>query len=87
LPAESSTTATTVPLSTLAAPETWTGELIEVLASGVSMMIRPPRGIGVAAAPDWEVGEGLGLAPAAGDPEAALDALPEGEFVWSTNWV
>jgi hypothetical protein len=39
-------------LSTLAVPETWTGDVIELLASGVSMMIRPPPGIGVAVTPD-----------------------------------
>jgi hypothetical protein len=39
-------------LSTLAVPDTCTGEVIELLASGASMMILPPPGIGVAAAPD-----------------------------------
>jgi hypothetical protein len=60
---------------------------MEVLASGLSMMIRPPPGIGVAATPLWEPGEELGLTPAAGDPEAELEALADAELVWSTNWV
>ena len=38
-----------MPLSTLAVPETSTGELIVVLASGLSMMIFRSPGIGVAA--------------------------------------
>src|SRR2546430_10399164 len=59
-PPASSTTATTDPLSTLAVPDTWTGELIPVLESGLSMMVLRPSGMGVAAV----VGRG-GLAGAA----------------------
>src|SRR6266550_59784 len=48
-PAASRTTATTVPLSTLAVPATSTTELIVVLASGLSMMILLPSVGGVTA--------------------------------------
>jgi hypothetical protein len=59
-------------LSTLAAPDTWTGELIAVLASGLSMMIFRLSGIGVAAVVGSE--ELAGEAPALAEGEALADA-------------
>jgi len=83
LPAASSTTATTVPLSTLAVPETGTGELIAVLESGLSMMIFSPSGIGVAAVTGSEELAGVALA----EVEGEAPAVAEGEPLSSTNVV
>jgi hypothetical protein len=49
-------------LSTLAVPDTWTGDVIVVLASGLSMMIFRLSGIGVAAVTGSVVLAGLALA-------------------------
>lgn len=76
LPLASSTTATTVPLSTLAVPETSTGELMGLLPSGLSMMMRSPPAMGVAEAAGcadvFEVSElvavGETVAEAVGEP-------------------
>ena len=84
VPAASSTTATTVPLSTLAAPETWTGVLIEVLASGLSMMILMLPGMGVAAVAGSAALVGVALAPAEGEVPALVEALAEGDPLSST---
>ena len=74
VPEASSTTATTVPLSTLAVPETSTGELIALLPSGLSMMIFRFLGIGVAAVMGREEVSGEVLVAADGEAlaEAAL---------------
>src|SRR5256714_4910381 len=71
-PAASRTTATTVPLSTLAVPATSTAELIVVLESGLSMMILLPSVGGVTVVVGSEEG----------DPEVPADgeALAEGEL-------
>jgi predicted lipid-binding transport protein (Tim44 family) len=89
VPAASSTTATTVPLSTLAVPEIWTGELIVVLASGLSMMIFALSGIGVAAVAGRValVGAALALALALTEAEAAALAEALGEPLSSTKVV
>ena len=80
-PPASSTTATTVPLSTLAVPVTSTGELMAVPPSGLSMMILKLLGMGVAAL--------AGSDELAGNPFVDAEALAEGEpaegdSVWST---
>ena len=49
LPLASLTTAMSAPLATLAVPETSTGELMGLAPSGLSMMIRSPLAMGVAA--------------------------------------
>jgi hypothetical protein len=73
-------------LSTLAAPETWTGELIVVLASGLSMMIFPPPGIGVAAVVGSAELAGAGLAPLEGEAFADEEAA-DGDPLSSTKVV
>ncbi len=85
LPPASSTTATTVPLSTLAVPDTSSGELIAVLESGLSMMIFSPSGIGVAAVTGSEEPAGVALAEVKGEAPALAEAL--GEPLSSTNVV
>src|SRR2546425_7273157 len=70
-PPASSTTATTVPLSTLAVPAISTGELMAVPPSGLSMMILKLSGMGVAAV--------VGSDEPAGDPLVDAEALAEGE--------
>ena len=83
VPPASSTTATTDPLSTLAVPDTWTGELIPVLESGLSMMILRPSGMGVAAV----VGREELAAEALADVEAPALAEALGEPLSNTNVV
>src|SRR6266550_3899759 len=83
-PAASRTTATTVPLSTLAVPETSTGELIVVLASGLSMMIFRSPGIAVAAVAGSAALVGVALALADGEAPALVEALAVGEPLSST---
>jgi hypothetical protein len=73
-------------LSTLAVPETWTGELIVVLASGLSMMIFPPPGIGVAAVVGSVELAGAGLAPVEGEAFAD-EAAAVGDPLSSTKLV
>ena len=75
-PPASSTTATTVPLSTLAVPATSTGELMAVPPSGLSMMILKLFGIGVAAAPGRGelAGEAFGEAEALAEFDAVGDS-------------
>src|SRR6266550_5787708 len=85
VPLASSTTATTVPLSTLAVPDTCRGELIAVLESGLSMMIFNPSGIGVAAVSGREELAGVALAVVEGEAPALAEAL--GEPLSSTNVV
>ena len=77
VPAASSTTATTVPLSTLAVPDTWTGELIAVLASGLSMMIFRSPGIAVAAVAGSDELAGVVLVLADGEAPAFVEALAD----------
>jgi hypothetical protein len=74
-------------LSTLAVPDTWTGELIVVLAFGLSMMIFRLSGIAVAAvAGSVELaGEALALAEAL--LPAFAEALALGVPVSSTKLV
>jgi hypothetical protein len=73
-------------LSTLAVPETSTDALIVVLASGLSMMIFPPSGIGVAAVVGSE--ELSGEAAALADAEALAEGEPAvGDAPESTNVV
>ena len=70
-PLASRTTATTVPLSTLAVPATSTGELTAVPPSGLSMMILKLFRMGVAAV--------VGSEELAGDPSVEAEALAEGD--------
>jgi len=72
-PLASRTTATTVPLSTLAVPATSTGELIAVPPSGLSMMILKLLAIGVAAV--------LGREELAGEAFVEAEALAEADVV------
>jgi len=72
-------------LSTLAVPDTCTGELIEVLASGLSMMIFEPSGIGVAAVAGSV--EPVGVALACAVVVAPALALAVGEPLSSTKVV
>ena len=83
-PPASKTTATTVPLSTLAAPETWIGELIAVLASGLSMMIFEPSGMGVAAVVGSVEPAGVALAPGEAEALALADVPAAGDPLSST---
>src|SRR6266550_2165551 len=85
VPLASSTTATTVPLSTLAVPDTSSGELIAVLESGLSMMIFDPSGIGVAAVAGRLELAGVPLAVVEGEAPVLAEAL--GEPLSSTNVV
>lgn len=86
LPLASLTTATTAPLATLAVPETSTGELIELLPSGLSMMIRSPLAIGVADVLGNEDDPGDAAELAAGDALTEVEA-DDGEPLESTNVV
>lgn len=87
LPLASLTTATTAPLVTLAVPETSTGELIGLLPSGLSMMIRSPLAMGVAEVlgSDEVPGDAAALVP----PDALGEAAPDvdGEPLDRTNVV
>jgi hypothetical protein len=86
VPAASRTTATTVPLSTLAVPEIATGELIALLPSGLSMMIFRLLRMGVAAVVGSDELAGEALAPV--DGEALPDAeLAAGDPLCSTKVV
>jgi hypothetical protein len=86
VPDASRTKATTVPLSTLAVPETSTGEPIAVLASGLSMMILRLPAIGVAAVVGSDELAGEALVPA--DGEALADAeVAAGDPLDKTNVV
>lgn len=77
-----------MPLATLAAPETATGELMLLLASGLSMMILLPPGIGVAeVAVDPEDAAGEALAPEDAFADAEADAKADGLEVLSTKFV
>jgi hypothetical protein len=73
-------------LATLAAPETWRGEVIELLASGLSMMILPPPGIGVASTPVAPE-EVAGVAEVAADALADAEAEADAELVVRTKLV
>src|SRR2546428_1410815 len=84
-PAASRPTATTVPLSTLAVPDTCTGELIAVLASGLSMMIFLLPGIAVAAVTGSDELAGVALVLADGEVPALAEALADGDPLSSTN--
>ena len=77
VPAASRTTATTVPLSTLAVPDTCTGEPIAVLESGLSMMIFEPSGIAVAAVAGSDEVVGVVEAFVEGEVPALAEALGE----------